>query len=327
MISHKLKRLVLDCQNYEDNPKDFHPEPNVMSHLYQTWLLAALRRTNDWGFQMAALLHDVGKNTTDGQKWREHAYRGAKMICSDVTCKVHWLVANHMRYFFYENSQMKKQKRKELEEHPWFKDLQDLNKCDRGGRAEMEVSEDMIHKAFSLMSSCDPRPGRICMTLGPPGVGKTTWAKEIAESNDNGDSHVYTRICRDEVRWQLGSYLEHQEEVVTQIVRKLALATIGRGDIPILDQTNCVAHHRKSTMDWYNSQIEGLKFTAVVFAHPVEVALDQNELRERKVPERVIKQMHGNLCTSLGGQMARITDEQIREKLVKEGFDTVEVRR
>ncbi|MCI0558687.1 MAG: HD domain-containing protein, partial [Nitrososphaera sp.] len=133
MIPKRILDKLKTLHNYSDVKKEYHPEPSVANHLFQATTLA-LEASDNWDVCYATLLHDIAKDTHDRKAWAQHPYRGAVLVCDDVTPKIRWLVENHMKPYDFQTGQMKVFKRQELEEHEWFDDLMRLHNYDSNGR-------------------------------------------------------------------------------------------------------------------------------------------------------------------------------------------------
>jgi hypothetical protein len=90
MIARDLLPLLLDAARIVDDRR-FHPEPDVLHHLLQTYQLA-WAETQDVGLRAAALVHDVGKVI----ELRGHADHGADLLDGILAPRVVWLVKHHL---------------------------------------------------------------------------------------------------------------------------------------------------------------------------------------------------------------------------------------
>lgn len=144
------------------NPKH-HPEGNVLVHTYL--LLAQLKPGCSLTLALAALLHDVGKPGTYGEKDGQptafgHEELGAKMAAeilqrlkfpNDVIDTVVDLVAQHMRFRVVD--EMKRSKLYRFLRQPNFTELLELHRIDAlAGRGNLE------HYEFCVKAMADVPP-------------------------------------------------------------------------------------------------------------------------------------------------------------------------
>ena len=129
-LEYLLNRL--SYTKFIKDTNEYHPENNVLEHSIQAFNIACKETdSSDTCLRLAALLHDIGKITDH----KDHAEPGYKIIKNYVSEKTAWLVLNHMRIKYYLNGNMKKSgKIKDLENHPYFKDLIRLHRWDLMGR-------------------------------------------------------------------------------------------------------------------------------------------------------------------------------------------------
>lgn len=124
------------------------------------------------------------------------------------------------------------------------------------------------------------------MLVGLPGSGKSTYAKKY--------EHMYTIHSSDAIRYELFGDENHQADntVVFDTLHKRVKQDLEARKNVIYDATNISWKRRKAFLDSLK-KIDCYK-EAVVIATPYEVCLEQNERRERKVPEDVIERMYKN---------------------------------
>lgn len=72
-------------------PRETHPEGDVLYHSLQVFELAREQRDWDEDFLMAALLHDVGK----GIDPFDHITAGLGVLKGYISDRTHWLIENH----------------------------------------------------------------------------------------------------------------------------------------------------------------------------------------------------------------------------------------
>jgi predicted kinase len=137
---------------------------------------------------------------------------------------------------------------------------------------------------------------------GIPGSGKSTFAQSLAEALD------FEIVCLDTIRGELYGDERIQgngNEVFQCGLERMKLIGSRNGNC-IYDATNIKSARRKALIDMlkehYFAEIE-----CVVMPAPLEVCLERNEQRERKVPRSVIRRMH----------------EQFEYPTEEEGFDYI----
>jgi len=329
MIPTRIRRLVADTKNYKDIKVEYHPEPNVHNHLGQVATLA-LERGHSWSVCYAALLHDIGKNTTNQKKWAQHAYRGALLISPDVTDKVRWLVEQHMRAIEYSSGRMRAHKRAAMEKQPWFDELMQLHGCDTDGR-----KADGIHMPwddiYATLDTEDPRENRAIVMIGIQASGKSTVSNAIVDaSRDPGAwwKPSFERTSKDDLRLLFGAgpgAYRHQENCIHDIQRKAIRMALGRGQGVVIDNCHNTIKRRRDILEWLREEFPGLIVEAHLVYAPLEECIRRNKdehgnpNRHRVlIPEKVLRQFWGDLVSGLGKDWR---EEVLKEKLISEGFD------
>ncbi|MGW3653556.1 AAA family ATPase [Streptomyces sp. NPDC000878] len=142
--------------------------------------------------------------------------------------------------------------------------------------------------------------GTVCVLVGPPGCGKSTFAAGYPAS---------WRINRDLYRLAATDSEADQTAtpVATEIQNLLLDARLARNLRTILDSTNIEPHLRAGLLAraryWQRPTI------AVLFDVPLAMVEAQNASRDRVVPAHVVRDLHELTPT--------------REQLLAEGFGTV----
>lgn len=155
------------------------------------------------------------------------------------------------------------------------------------------------------------------LAIGIPGSGKTTVLTPLAQSRG------FTYINRDDIREELLGDATDQSQnkrVWEEANRRTALALLAGRNV-LLDATFIESWKRKDMISFLRehgaSRILGVKFTT-----PLEVAQERNQLRDRVVPEHVLKDMHETLVsfppTIEEGFDALYTDAELPELISKE---------
>ena len=133
---------------------------------------------------------------------------------------------------------------------------------------------------------------RAYVMVGAPGSGKSTFASELAESEN---AFV---ISGDDIRAELYGSADIQGNWVEIQDRIEELVSEACGMPVILDGTHYRASYRKEAIALLKSY-GYTKIEAGVVNPTVETCLKRNASRTRKVPEHVIRTMHEKLNASL----------------------------
>lgn len=133
-----------------------------------------------------------------------------------------------------------------------------------------------------------PKKGVLTVMVGPPGSGKSTEADRLAKK------YGYSIVCPDLIRKEL--YGDERIQGDSKEVFALAFERV-RKLLPetgvIFDATNCRREYRIRLLD----ETEGYRTMAIacVSTAPLDICLENNDLRWRKVPDYVIRSMYGSL--------------------------------
>jgi predicted kinase len=127
-------------------------------------------------------------------------------------------------------------------------------------------------------------PGKLTLTIGLPGSGKSTWAKAQKDAQ---------RMERDMIRYALtGDRRDHSREgEVTRLHREGVRSMLDAGMHVIVSDTNLRARYRKQ---WRTLAEEvGADYDEVSFMDvPVETCIERDALRPDPVGQDIIKKMH-----------------------------------
>ena len=126
------------------------------------------------------------------------------------------------------------------------------------------------------------------MTIGLPGSGKSTWLES------NKEKLNFIIHSSDEIRAELGDVNDQsQNELVFNILHKRIKEDLLNGKNVAYDATNL---SRKRRTHFLQNELRDISCEkiCILFATPYECCLKNNENRERKVPESVIKRMIKN---------------------------------
>jgi HD superfamily phosphohydrolase len=108
----------------------YHPEGDVLYHLLQTYVRAREELPYDEEFQLAALLHDVGK----GLDPHDHVQAGLEALEEYITPRTAWFIEHHMEVHQIRNRSIGHRAHHRLMESPDFDELLLLGECDRKAR-------------------------------------------------------------------------------------------------------------------------------------------------------------------------------------------------
>jgi hypothetical protein len=110
--------------------KHYHPEGDVLYHLLQTYVLARIELPYDEEFQLAALLHDVGK----GLDPHDHVAAGLEALEGHITPRTAWFIEHHMEVHQIRDRSIGHRAHHRLIASPDYEELLLLGECDRKGR-------------------------------------------------------------------------------------------------------------------------------------------------------------------------------------------------
>lgn len=124
--------------------------------------------------------------------------------------------------------------------------------------------------------------------IGLVGSGKSEQAKKLATEYN---AEIF---ASDDLRTEMFGDVNHQadNDILFKELHKRVRECLASGKNAILDSTN-ISYKRRMSFLQSLSQIPCEKI-AVLMATPYEVCIKRNKLRERKVPEEVIKRMYMN---------------------------------
>lgn len=143
-----FQALLVPLESVKQNPS-YHPEGDALFHSLQVYGLAREEMPYDEEFLLAALLHDVGKAIDRD----EHVAAGLDALDGFITERTRWLIEHHMEAHKLHDRTIGARRRRRLESHPWFGDLDLLGQCDRAGRvpgAEVDEIEDALDYIESI---------------------------------------------------------------------------------------------------------------------------------------------------------------------------------
>lgn len=123
------RALLIPLETVKQDPY-YHPEGDVLYHLLQTYVLARDALPYDEEFQLAALLHDVGK----GLDPNEHIASGLDALAGYITDRTAWFIEHHMAAHQIRQRTIGHRAHHRLMESPDFEELVLLGECDRQAR-------------------------------------------------------------------------------------------------------------------------------------------------------------------------------------------------
>jgi hypothetical protein len=123
------RMLLLPLEKVRENKKH-HPEGDVLYHSLQVYDLARDALPYDEEFQLAALLHDVGK----GIDPLRHVESGLQALEGFITERTAWLIEHHMEAHTLRDGSIGVRARRRLLQSEDYDELVLLGECDRDGR-------------------------------------------------------------------------------------------------------------------------------------------------------------------------------------------------
>ena len=121
--------LLVPLETVKQSP-EYHPEGDALYHSLQVFDLARDALPYDEEFQLAALLHDVGKAIDP----RDHVAAALEALEGHITDRTAWLIDHHMEAGALRDGTLGVRARRRLEASEDFDDLMLLCDCDRRGR-------------------------------------------------------------------------------------------------------------------------------------------------------------------------------------------------
>jgi hypothetical protein len=139
-----FQSLLAPLETVKQDPER-HPEGDALYHSLQVFELAREAEPYDEEFQLAALLHDVGKAIDP----RDHINAALTALNGHITERTRWLIEHHGEAQALREGTLGLRARTRLEAHDDFDHLMLLADCDRRGRQQgaqvMDVEDALGH--------------------------------------------------------------------------------------------------------------------------------------------------------------------------------------
>jgi hypothetical protein len=147
------RMLLLPLETVKQDPQR-HPEGDALYHSLQVFDLARDALPYDEEFQLAALLHDVGKAIDP----RDHVAAALEALDGTITERTAWLIEHQPQAQALRDGTLGARARRRLEESEDFDDLVLLWECDRAGRqqgVQVPDVEDALEHVRELSARSD----------------------------------------------------------------------------------------------------------------------------------------------------------------------------
>ncbi|WP_145309260.1 HD domain-containing protein [Gimesia fumaroli] len=148
-----FRLLLLPLAGVKQSRK-YHPEGDALYHSLQVYDLACDELPYDEEFQLAALLHDVGK-AIDA---KNHVEAGLQALEGLITERTAWLIRHHMDAHAIRDGTIGARARRRLMANENYEDLLLLEECDHAGRepgVEVPDVDDALEAVRELARLCD----------------------------------------------------------------------------------------------------------------------------------------------------------------------------
>ena len=142
--------------------------------------------------------------------------------------------------------------------------------------------------------------------IGVPGSGKSTYAEELFQKSERGVALVSSDTIRENLYGN--ESCQDNPKRVFAIAHQAIIDQLTRGYDVIFDATNIYAKDRMGLIRRVCFEVKKpIRFVAIYFDTPIETCVARQELRDRKVPTKVIEKM----------------GRQMEKPVFYEGFDII----
>lgn len=130
---------------------------------------------------------------------------------------------------------------------------------------------------------------KIIITRGIPASGKSTWAIKFVSENPD-----YIRVSRDDFRTMLNNYQwsNEIEKLVNKMRNDTIISSLKSGYNVVIDETSCSKDSFKQLISLLSKHKIECEVSEKYFYSTLEKSFERNSLRERKVPEDIIRKMY-----------------------------------
>ena len=135
----------------------------------------------------------------------------------------------------------------------------------------------------------------VIITIGVPGSGKSTWAKELIAKDTS-----YARVNRDSIREMMGDKSQWQTEsfeaLVSKIQKRILFGYLANKRNVVIDDCNVSKKTYNELREWVQEYVDGngipIAFKSKVFKTSYDVCVERDANRDRTVGVGVIDKMH-----------------------------------
>lgn len=157
----------------------------------------------------------------------------------------------------------------------------------------------------------------VIITVGVPGSGKSTWARELIAKDAS-----FARVNRDSIREMMGDKSQWQTQSFEMLVSKIQKRIVagylaGRMNI-VIDDCNVSKQTYLEIRSWIQEYVDGngipIAFKMKVFKTAYDVCVERDANRDRTVGVEVIDKMHRRFSNGVrDGWIKESTEVLVRE--------------